>query len=268
MHFGTTLRLLRVDTGLGLRDLARQIGVSSAYLSRVEHGHDPPPTPDRLVAIARALDLPPLLLVELSGQAGPLVSTYMERTPAAASLFFDIARRDLSNAEVSRLRALVEREFPPDRAERRRAVRLRPLVADQAVVLDLLCEDIEDVVDTAVGRLGLPDGAAARALAGRILARERESPSLVGGGVALPHAFGSHERSAAALVLLRRPLKAATPDRRPVSLAVVLTGPAGRGSVELLAHVARLAGRGLADALAGPDRANRVLARLDSFESA
>jgi hypothetical protein len=53
-----------------------------------------------------------------------------------------------------------------------------------------------------------------------------------------------------------------------VSLAVVLTGPAGRGSLELLAHAARLAGRGLADALAGLNRADRVLARLDSLESA
>lgn len=45
MHLGATLRLLRTDAGLSLRDLARRIGVSSAYLSRVENGVDAPPRP-------------------------------------------------------------------------------------------------------------------------------------------------------------------------------------------------------------------------------
>lgn len=47
-QFGAALRLLRVEAGLSLRALAQRIGVSSAYLSRVEHGHDAIPTPDRL----------------------------------------------------------------------------------------------------------------------------------------------------------------------------------------------------------------------------
>ena len=267
MHFGATLRLVRVDTGVSLRDLARRIGVSTAYLSRVEHGHDAAPTPDRLVAIARALDLPPLLLVELAGQAGPMVSSYMARTPAAASLFFDLARRDLSNAEVSRLSALVEREFPTDRAERRRAVRLGPLLGADRVVIDLVCDDMTDVVEIAVGRFGLRDGAAARAVADQILARERETPSRLGSGVALPHALGSHLPSAASLVALRRPLGEDTPYRRPVELVVVMTGPAGPRSLELLVHVAHLAGRGLADDLRGIDQPERVLARLEALES-
>ena len=70
MHFGATLRLLRIEAGLGLRELAQRVGVSSAYLSRVENGHDAPPTPDRLATIARILGLSPSVLLEL-GQRVP-----------------------------------------------------------------------------------------------------------------------------------------------------------------------------------------------------
>jgi len=264
MHFGSALRLLRLDTGLSLRDLAGRIGVSSAYLSRVEHGHDPAPTPDRLMAIARALDLPPILLIELADQSSPLVSSYMSRVPAAASLFLDIARRDLSSGEVARLRALVDREFPPGRAARRPAVRLRPWLTADRLVLDLVCSGMEDVVEIAAARLGV-SGRAARAAAEHILARERESPSLLGSGVALPHALGSHLPRAAALVTLARPLREETPDGEPVRLAVVVS--ASSRSLELLAQVARLASRGLADELCGVTRPERLLERLEALES-
>jgi nitrogen PTS system EIIA component len=267
MHFGTALRLLRLDTGLSLRDLARQIGVSSAYLSRVEHGHDPAPTPDRLVAIARALDLPPFLLVELADQTSPLVSSYMSRVPSAAALFLDIARRDLSSGEVARLRALVEREFPRARATRRRAVRLGSWLSPDRLVLGLACSGMDDVVEIAAARFGLRDGAATRAVAAQILAREGEAPSLLGSGVAVPHALGSHLPRAAALVTLARPLRQPTPDGEPVRLAVVMAGSAGARTIELLAHVARLAARGLADELCGVTEPDRLLGRLEALES-
>jgi PTS system nitrogen regulatory IIA component len=59
MHFGFTLRLMRTTAGFSLRELAARVGVSSAYLSRVEHGHDPIPTLDRLASIARCLRVSP-----------------------------------------------------------------------------------------------------------------------------------------------------------------------------------------------------------------
>jgi nitrogen PTS system EIIA component len=267
MHFGTAMRLLRVDTGLSLRDLARRIGVSSAYLSRVEHGHDPAPTPDRLIAIAGALDLPPMLLMELADQTSPLVSSYMTRVPAAASLFVDIARRDLSSGEVARLRALVDREFPRARAGRRRAVGLRSCLTADRVVLRLACGGMEDVVEVAAARFGLREGAAARQVAALILARESEAPSLLGSGVAVPHAFGNQLPRAAVLVTLSRPLREPTPDRKPVRLAVILAGSAGARSIELLAQIARLAARGLADELCGVTDPDRLLARLEALEA-
>src|SRR5690606_11460779 len=104
MHVGATIRLLRLGAGVGLRDLAERIGVSSAYLSRVENGRDAPPTADRLEAIARELALPPALLLEVAGRVSPFLSSYMREVPAASALFVDIARRNLDADAIARVR--------------------------------------------------------------------------------------------------------------------------------------------------------------------
>ncbi len=85
--------------------------------------------------------------------------------------------------------------------------------------------------------------------------------------MALPHALGSQLPRAAALVTLARPLREATPDGKPVRLAVVVAGLTGSRSLELLAQVARLASRGLADELCGITSPERLLHRLEALES-
>ena len=264
MHFGAALRMLRLDAGVTLADLAGQLGVSSAYLSRVEHGHDPAPTPDRLVAIARILDVPPLVLLELAEQSGAAVAGYIDRVPVAGSLFLDIARRDLGPAEIARIMSFVDREFPRDRPTRRPAPRLPDLLDPGRVILDLVCTDIEDLIHLAVSRL--PDGGAE--LAARVLARERESTSALGSGVIVPHAQVRGATTAAALVTLARPLRMPTPDGAPVAVAVLLiSGERPRGHLELLARIARLARRGLAGEIRGLRSPERVLARVAALDA-
>src|SRR5262245_34440207 len=153
MHFGATLRLLRTDAGVSLRALAQQIGVSSAYLSRVENGHDAAPTADRLVAIAHALRLPPALLVELAHKVTPFVSSYLERTPAAGALFVEIARRNLTGPQVARIKAFMDSEFPASAPQGPMGTpRLSALLSSDRVVLKMSCAHLEDVVDVAALR--------------------------------------------------------------------------------------------------------------------
>ena len=58
MAFGTLIRREREGRQMTLTELARQVDVSIAYLSRIERERENPP-PDRLVAaLARALRLP------------------------------------------------------------------------------------------------------------------------------------------------------------------------------------------------------------------
>jgi PTS system nitrogen regulatory IIA component len=268
MHFGATLRLLRVSAGISLRELARRVGVSTAYLSRVENGHDGAPTPDRLVAIGRALDVPPHALLELARQAGSAVAGYVEEVPVAAALFLEISRRRLGPTEIARVKAFIEREFPPAATDRGRPpVRLSERLTPQRVVVDLVCTDLEELVDVAVTRLPI-EAARRRAVAEAIMAVEEDAPSSLGNGVAIPHAAVAGAPSAAVLVTLARPLRARAADGSPVRLAIVLIDErAGAAQLALLAQAARLASAGVADTLASLRSAQRILDHLAALEA-
>jgi PTS system nitrogen regulatory IIA component len=263
-HFGATLRMLRVDAGLGLGELAGRIGVSTAYLSRVEHGHDPVPTPDRVVAIARALNLPPIVLLEIAQGAGAALASYLERVPEASALFLELAARDLGAAEIARIRAYVDRTLPA-RTDVARP-RLGDLLTPARVVVRAMCADLEDIVTVASARLAR-DRPQARALARQLLDREEAAPSTMGAGVVAPHAIVPDEEARAALVIATRPVKAKTPDGDPIQVAVVLLEPAAdRVHLERLAHLARLASRGLAETLAPARTADQALELLASLD--
>jgi PTS system nitrogen regulatory IIA component len=268
MHFGATLRLLRIDAGVSLRALAQQIGVSSAYLSRVENGHDQPPTPDRLIEIARALDLPPTLLIDLAQRVTPFVARYLEDVPAASYLFLEIARRRLTAAQLARVEAFIEAEFPVRGATRPAVPPLCGLVGPERVVLRLSCADVGDAIDVAAARLaGAAPGFSAARLAAEIHRREREGSTAVGHGFAVPHARVPGCEPAAALVTLARPLAAPTPDDVPLQLLLVLIG-GGPAPLELLARAVRLATRESVEALVAADSPAAVLTRLRHIEAA
>jgi PTS system nitrogen regulatory IIA component len=266
LHFGATLRLLRVDAGLSLRQLAEQIGVSSAYLSRVENGVDPVPTPDRLVAIARTVGVPAPLLLDAARQALPAASQYLEREPSAGALLLDIARRRLSAGQIARIHAFIDREFPGSEGEGPEA-RLSELLLPSRVVLGLSGSDLGDVIDVACLRLPRKSGGTPRELAERVRSRELESATALGNGFAVPHAIVEGATPSAALVTLARPLAMKTPDARPLRVAVVLiTGAADRAHLTLLAQVARLASYNVAQDLCAAQSAARALTLVEQYE--
>lgn len=263
MHFGATLRMLRVDAGFGLNELARKVGVSPAYLSRVEHGHDPVPTPDRIVALADALQLPPLVLLEIAQGAGVALASYLERVPEASSLFLEMASRELGAADVARIKEFIDRTFR-DRT-REQPARLTDLVTPDRVIVRAVCHDLDDLVTVAATRL-VKDRADARALAAQLLEREQAAPSTMGGGVIAPHAIVDGP-SAAAIVTVARPLRSRAPDGVPIRVGIVLVEPAAdRNHLRRLAHIARLAARGLADALAEARGSAQLLATLRALD--
>ena len=238
MHFGATLKLLRLDAGFTLRQLAEHVGVSNAYLSRVENGHDAPPTPDRLTAIAGALGVPPTTLCDLAHRVGPVAEDYFDRVPAARDMMLEVIRRKLGPIDIARIRAFVDREFPADAPARSRVA--AEMFAPERVVRGLACTHLEDAIDVAATRLAMPGGTSARKIARAILAREATHPTSVGAGLGIPHAnVGEHAR--AVVITLRRPLAAETPDGRPLSVLLVHVHDAGPSHTAVLAQLARLA---------------------------
>jgi PTS system nitrogen regulatory IIA component len=266
MHFGSALRLLRIDAGFSLRALADRIGVSSAYLSRVENGHDPSPTPDRLIAIADVIGLPRSVLVELARQAGPAVAGYLQRTPEANALFLEVARRGLSGPQIARIKAFIDSEFPDPSADED-VPRLADLLPRSRIVLQLACSDWEDLISVAASRLG--KGYEPRQVLSRVLAREKEAPTALGGGLAAPHAVIEGANDAAVLVTLARKLTFPTPDDRPVRAAIlVVSGASNRTYLGLLARIARLASYDAVDELCEaqtPDKVRSIVERIESL---
>lgn len=268
MHLGATIRLLRLDAGLSLRDLAQRIGVSSAYLSRVEHGHDAVPTPDRLEAIAREFGVPAHLLVGAAHKVGPAIEGYAEDVPSAGMLFLDIARRKLGPADIARIRAFVEREFPianrPDEP-----LSLARMLAPERVILQLTCPDLEDALEIAASRFTSIRGApSVSRIMEAILAREHLASTALGAGVMLPHAIMPSIRPSAALVTLAKPIVVPNaPDDVPIRLLLVLLMSDPRpGHLTSLAHVARLSSDGLARRLGTPKSPEDAIRRIAAIE--
>jgi len=269
MHFGATLRLLRLDSGLSLRDLARRLDVSGAYLSRVENGLDSAPTPTRLAAIARELDVPEQLLLGLAQQVSPLVVDYLREEPEALSLFFEIAQRRLSPLQLQEIRQFVQMRFPlPGGARVSEKVRFSDLIDLDRIVVGMTCTSIDDVLDLAGGRLAGAVGGAGQNIAAQLRAREREVSSAIGGGVAVPAVSIDGAELGAAVITLARALQADTPDRAPLRTVVVLVGPRVCRARRLsLMQVARWTARGLFSELADARAPTEVHARLLAWEA-
>ena len=121
-----------------------------------------------------------------------------------------------------------------DEFERRRPVLLGDLLEPGSVLLDPPAADRFEVIRALVGaataRAGLPEEATLQA----VLRREREVPTSVGEGVAMPHArLAGLSRPHLAFARLAEGIPFDAPDGRPVRLLVLLLTPAEDPGVQL-----------------------------------
>lgn len=57
MSFGRLVRARRNELGYGLNEFAERLGLSPAYWSRIERGHEKPPRDEIIERVAAILDL-------------------------------------------------------------------------------------------------------------------------------------------------------------------------------------------------------------------
>ncbi|MDH4228977.1 MAG: helix-turn-helix domain-containing protein [Nitrospirota bacterium] len=100
--FGATLRSLRLAKGVGLRQLARRIGISPTYLSQVERGDTAPPVEERVLAMAQELGGDPDELLALAGRIPTAVRAAMSRHPGEMTALI-VAAGQLSQEGLSEL---------------------------------------------------------------------------------------------------------------------------------------------------------------------
>jgi len=106
--FGETIRTLRTAQDLGLREMAAKVGISPAYLSRIERSKESPPRPEIIKEMARVLAADPDILFRLSSSTDPEVVDYLHNRPEAMILIRYIKENSFTDAEIKNLIQIAE----------------------------------------------------------------------------------------------------------------------------------------------------------------
>jgi transcriptional regulator with XRE-family HTH domain len=80
-RFGHFVRRRREAKEIGLREMAKLIGVSPTYLSKVERDEFPPPAEDRVKALAKFIGCDPDDLLARAGRVSRDISDIIKRRP-------------------------------------------------------------------------------------------------------------------------------------------------------------------------------------------
>ena len=103
MNFGETIRDLRVAQDLGLRETATKVGISPAYLSRIERGKERPPRPEVIKELAKVLAADPDVLFRLSSSTDPEVVDFLHGQPEIMNLLRYLKEADFTEKEAEKL---------------------------------------------------------------------------------------------------------------------------------------------------------------------
>jgi transcriptional regulator with XRE-family HTH domain len=106
--FGKKLRELRINSEIGLRELARLVDKSPGYLSDVEHDHVPPPSEDVILKIAAALAVDKRELLSVAQKMDPELTSYVAQEPEAADFLRMAKEKEFDRDDWERLSKLAE----------------------------------------------------------------------------------------------------------------------------------------------------------------
>ena len=101
--FGETIRELRVAQDLGLRETAGKIGISPAYLSRIERNKEKPPKPETIKTLAKQLAADPDVLFRISSSTDPEVTNFLNEQPEVMALLRFIEKAEFTHEQYELL---------------------------------------------------------------------------------------------------------------------------------------------------------------------
>lgn len=257
--FGPTIRLLRQAKGISLREMARQLGVSPAFLSQIEAGRQHKIPKARIVQVAEMLGVSEAYLLGTAKQIHPDLIKFLSETPEAAEFMTAAMKSGMIAEDFTYLRSLVsdkkgrvslKKTKLPSKAK---AKKKKPATSSH---------DLEEYVDAALCLTGVGvqskdrlfhrfakmvakrhKGISTEQLLERLNKRENQSPTSVGGGVAIPHAFlpGLDEPVIGALLLKRAIVFGPTKEDRVKTVFFLIGQDNGsENHLPILARIARL----------------------------
>jgi transcriptional regulator with XRE-family HTH domain len=100
--FGALVRRERVAREIGLREMAKLIGVSPTYLSKVERDEFRPPAEDKVKAIAKIIGRDTDELLALAGRVASDLADVIKRHPREMATFLRAAN-GLTAEEMAQL---------------------------------------------------------------------------------------------------------------------------------------------------------------------
>ena len=86
--FGAFIRRKREAKDLGLREMAKMIGVSPTYLSKVERDEFPPPAEDKVLAIAKIIECDADDLLARAGRVSSDITDIIKRQYVELAMLF------------------------------------------------------------------------------------------------------------------------------------------------------------------------------------
>jgi len=134
-------------------------------------------------------------------------------------------------------------DVPRPTAPASETMRLSEFLRPDFVVFHLAARDVESVVREVSARAGAAGVAPEEVVAEKLLERERQHTTVMGAGLAIPHAtVPGLEEPVIGVALAREPVAWGPEDTDPVRVFVVLLSPPGRERehVKLLARICRL----------------------------
>lgn len=94
-HVRKTREALRAnDSAFSVRQVAQRLGVEPSFLSKVERGHEAPPSDEKIVALAKELGEDADVMLALAGR----VSTDLRKVICKRPRLFAALIRELKNA--------------------------------------------------------------------------------------------------------------------------------------------------------------------------
>jgi PTS system nitrogen regulatory IIA component len=234
--------------------MARQLGVSPAFLSQIEAGRQHKIPRARIVQVAEMLGVSEGYLLGTARQVHPDLMTFLAETPEAAEFMVTAMRSGMEGQDFNQLREIVS-------DKKRRAGVLKPVAATAKKKTGFV-HSIDEYIDPALCVAGVAvqnkerlfqrfvkamakknKNVDSEVLLERLETRERQAPTSVGGGVAIPHAFlPGLDKPMVGAFLLQRAIPYGPTDADRVKTVFFLVG--GEGNTEhhlpILARIARL----------------------------
>jgi transcriptional regulator with XRE-family HTH domain len=106
--FGAFIRRERQAKEIGLREMAKMIGVSPTYLSKIERDEFPPPAEDKVKAIAKIIDCDADDLLARAGRVSTDISDIIKRHPVELAALLRTTK-DLTANDITRLARQVQK---------------------------------------------------------------------------------------------------------------------------------------------------------------